>query len=588
MPKKAAALATVVMFLATLNSCVLRKQVEMGPDKLAGAWPAALRVVGVQKKTGEILKFSRKSGATVAGDKVFVPEPGGVFPVDLAKEEIKNWMMDDRGKLTHVEMKDGRVFQVPGLEMKDGTYLQVRSRKEKTEGPIVRGALALRPIPLSVVDLVWVSKTDKLASGVATALVSAGIAAVVVASAIGIAWLIDPPDTQSCPFVYSFDGDQYVLDAEPYGAAVCRGLERTEWIGLDNLRPVDGRYKLLLANEFDEADHTDEIKLVVVDHPKGVAVAADIQGRMKTMSLIVPPAKATDRDGRDILTVIGKKDGAFWLSHLEGLDPDNDLELKDELILEFPKPAGALKAKLVANVWSTGWGIKASHTFLEARGSELGSWYEAVDAKGPAYFSTLTWFAREEMFSLQARVETPSGWISRALLYSSGSAIAKDKAYEIDLHDVPGDTVRVKLTPAAGFWMIDHLGLDFSEDATVRVTELAPVLAKDSSGRDVGEELASGDGRYYVMPGAGHYAELEFAAPPQDPALARTIFVKAEGYYDIHLNARGEPRKDILRLLELPGESIRFVLRQHPAVSGARAEKAAEGRPAPADKSVRR
>ena len=572
MEKKAISLVTIALFILSFNTCVLREKVVMGPDKLAGARPVALRVVGVQKKTGEILKFSRQSGATVAGDNIFIPEPGGASPVDLAKGEIKDWMKNDRGKLTHVEMKDGRVFQV-------------RGHKEKAEGPIVRGALALSPIPLSEVDLVWVSRTDKLASGVATALASAGIAAVVLVAAVGIAFLIDPPQS-SCPFVYSFDGEQYVLDAEPSGASVCRGLERTEWIGLDNLKPVDGRYKLRLANELDETDHTDEFKLVVVDHPKGVAVVADSQGQMKTMSRIVPPAKATDRDGRDILSVIGKKDGAFWFSRLEGLDPENDEELKDELILEFPKPAGALKAKLVANAWNTGWGTRAAHTFLEARGNELGSWYEAVDAKGPAYFSTLTWFAREEMFNLRVRVETPSGWINRALLYGSGSAIAKDKAYDLDLHDVPGDTVRVKLTPAAGFWMIDHLGLDFSEDVTVRVTELAPSLAKDSSGRDVREELASGDGRYYVMPGAGHYAELEFAAPPQDPALARTIFVKAEGYYDIHLNARGEPRKDILRLLEVPGESIRFVLRQHPAVGGARSEKTAEGRPAPTDKSV--
>jgi len=587
MSKKAAALATVVMFLVILNSCVMRDKIEMGPDKLAGARPVALRVVGVQKKTGEILKFSRQSGATVAGDKVFVPDPGGALPADLAKKDVKNWMKDDRRKLTHAEMKDGRVFQVPGLEMKDGRIFQAESRKEKADGPIVRDALALIPIPLSEVDLVWVSKTDKLASGVATTLVSAGVALVVVAGVISIAWLIDPPDN-SCPFVYSFDGEEYALDAEPYGASVCRGLERTEWIGLDNLRPVDSRYKLRLANELDETDNTDEIKLVVVDHPRGVAVVADGQGRMKTISHIVPPAKATDRAGRDILSVIGNKDGAFWLSRLEGLDPDNDLDLKDELILEFPKPAGAKKAKLVANVWNTGWGTRAAHAFLEARGSELGSWYEAVDAKGPAYFSTLTWFAREEMFNLQARVETPSGWINRALLYGSGSAIAKDKAYEIDLHDVPGDTVRVKLTPAAGFWMIDHLGLDFSEDVTVRVTELAPTLAKDSSGRDVREELASGDGRYYVMPGAGHHAELEFVAPPQDPALARTIFVKAEGYYDIHLNAQGEPRKDILRLLDVPGESIRFVLRQHPAVGGARALKSAEGRPVSEGQGIRR
>jgi len=551
MHNKVIAVAMTVVFLASLNSCIQVKwNAETLPAKVGRAVPGSLVIVAVQKKSGERLDFPRHDRATVVGDKVVAGKPTSAFSGRLAWSEIKDYQEGAGGNITEIMTNDGRFFRV-GRATKD------------EQGIAFEGALPYRFVALlSDLDLLWVRKTNWPVSALLSS-VATGAAAVAV---VGIAWLIDPPES-SCPLIYSFDGGEYVLDAEPYGAAICRGLERTEWIGLDSLKAVGGRCKLRLANELDENDHTDEFRLVVVDHPKGTSIAAGIHGRISAFSRIVPPARAIDREGRDILPLVGTKDGTFWLSRLEGLDPDNDADLKDELILEFRKPAGARLAKLVVNAWNTAWGTRAAHAFLEARGSSLGSWYEEVAARGPAYWSTLSWFVREEMFNLPVRVETPAGWVVKSLLYGSGSFIAKDKAYDLDLGDVPGETVRIKLTPAAGFWMIDHLGLDFSEGTPVQVAELEPVAALDSSGRDVRAELASRDGRYYDLPAAGHFADVEFAVPPQDPSLDRSFFIKATGYYDVRVDATGEPRRDVLETLDVPGESLRYLLRQHPAVA---------------------
>ena len=115
--------------------------------------------------------------------------------------------------------------------------------------------------------------------------------------------------------------------------------------------------------------------------------------------------------------------------------------------------------------------------------------------------------------------------------------------------------------------MIDRLALDFSEDAPVRVTELAASSARDADGRDVGAELASDDNAYFVIPKGSRPATLEFAVPPETPGMTRPVFVKARGIlrHVARLGRRADARRR--RRWTTPGESLRFVLSQHPAVA---------------------
>ena len=97
---------------------------------------------------------------------------------------------------------------------------------------------------------------------------------------VAVGGLIALATKESCPFVYSFDGENYVFDGEPYGGAICPALERTDYCLLENLKPFKNQYLLQLTNEVNETQYTNEFKLWVVDHPQDVSVIPDINGNL--------------------------------------------------------------------------------------------------------------------------------------------------------------------------------------------------------------------------------------------------------------------------------------------------------------------
>jgi hypothetical protein len=506
------------------------------------------RIVNVITKTGESIVFTQKSPAH------FLPGGGGVVGQTLQdfefdKKDVKIFYKGKSGRISKIEAADGQTYKVLS-STEDADTVRISAYAQLT-------------IPVSDIQQVWIRKANTAANAVMYT-VMIGATLLLVAGIIALASIdCESPEWESCPFVYSFNGEEYVLDAEPYGMAVSEGLKRTDWVEMSNLRDVDGQYRVLLANELDETQYTDELKLAVVDHAAGLKVAPDIAGRMHTFARPLAPTKAADQNGRDILRFVAENDRVFWLSPLEEKSAE-DAEMRDELVFEFPKPAGATRAKLLANAWTTQWGSLSAGRFLRLFGSSLAERYADVDRFGPTYGQFLRWMASEELYTMKIWVETPSGWKARGMIYGGAPVIAKDKAYILDVADVPGEVLRIKLRPPVNFWMVNSLAVDYGEDSPVRVTELTAGKAVDPTGRDVRQDLAATDGTYLASANRGERTELVFAVPPLTEGLARTVFVKASGYYRIHIDAKGEPQSELIaRVLDEPGFAARYSFREY-------------------------
>lgn len=536
MLKRAVSLVTLVAFLAATWSCAVHTTIPTGPQRLAQG-PRSLRIKGILTKSGERITFQRTTSARYDGDRIFVNESKATLTVAEADVEESTVLDGGRRKLL---LKNGLECTGQISELKAGTIT------------IVASSLA---VPMSQVDTVWVEHTD----GGRVFLVTLGA----VAATLGAIFLIALLTKESCPFVYSYDGTTYMLDGEPYGGATCPGLKRTDWGGLKHAKEVGGEYRFKVTNEVDETQHTDEMKLVVVDHPGNVTVVADEAGALHSLAAPVGPTSAVDGRGRDILDYVKDDDWVYWQSALVDLDPEAKSGLKERLVFEFPKPSGARRAKLVFDGGNTLWASQMVKRFLSLQGRNLDRYYASLAAPGAAQFALLSLNLREELYRLNLRVSTPSGWVVKGSAVGGGPFVTRARTYSLDISDVPGDVLKIELTPPLGFWMINHVAVDYSEDVPLEVREVGAARAVDSHGADLRDALSSVDGRYFTMPSTGDSADLVFQAPPRSPGLERSVLLKTNGYYDIHMGTLGDPMIDTLaRVRTEPGFAIRFALQE--------------------------
>ena len=60
----------------------------------------------------------------------------------------------------------------------------------------------------------------------------------------------------SCPFIYTYDGQDFVFAGEIYSGAVYPPLERHDYLLLSELEEEDGIYKMKISNQLEEVQHT--------------------------------------------------------------------------------------------------------------------------------------------------------------------------------------------------------------------------------------------------------------------------------------------------------------------------------------------
>ncbi|MBN1923435.1 MAG: hypothetical protein JW791_01590 [Nanoarchaeota archaeon] len=355
----------------------------------------------------------------------------------------------------------------------------------------------------------------------------------------------------SCPFVYSYNGEEFIREHEAYGFAVFKGWEYESYAFLENLKPVSNELIIDLREELPEQSYTNKLSLKMVEHNPGVSVLPDINGIVHTVKEWVSPNWCS----QDCISEVKEADDNGWTTDLSTKNLEYDNNLRDSLILTFDKPLGIVSPKLLMSFKETGI-IRDSGLFLiKLLGSNNIRFFYDTVAGIPVLKDLFTdW--RINVADLIVSVWNGSEWVEVTNL-GVGGAMWNDVL--IPLGNVDTGELIVKLDFSSHAYSFDEIKVDYSNDEEVSVKELVMLEGPSSAGVD--------DNNYLIMD-EGDSAGFKFKNEDCSSGKECSYIVGVKGYYEIYT-----PEYDValntgiiskvLYLMSNPTESIRYCLKNY-------------------------
>jgi hypothetical protein len=355
------------------------------------------------------------------------------------------------------------------------------------------------------------------------------------------------PPNSSCPYISSFDGENYQLQGEIYSAAVYPSLQRDDYLPL-RIMPVAGEYKLKISNELKEVQHTDFADLLVASHQKDVTVLIDAAGKLHSIKSPQPPVTALLNNRIDMYQQIRYKDNANCI-----FKDDEGSRAAEDLYVSFKNEQHQTKGKLVLSTKTSAWLNYLYGAFAKEFGSYYNEWDKEQEKK-PA--SELEKWVRDQHLPLSISIKTRSGWKEIQQVKTIGPLLNRDVVIPFESPD--GEAVEFKISGGYLFWELDYAAIDYSPDANFTLQSLKPYKATNEQGLDVLGDIVNQDQQYLIQPNIWDSAILTYKSLLVAEGQTQTFFLHTSGYYKRIRNFEGKPKVAFLKSFSQPGAMAAF------------------------------
>ncbi|MGG9964341.1 hypothetical protein [Ferruginibacter sp. SUN106] len=365
------------------------------------------------------------------------------------------------------------------------------------------------------------------------------------AGGLAIAFIIAAALKSSCPFVSAYDGNDFTLQGEIYGGAIYPQLARHDYMPLKMAPLQDGSLQLKISNELHEHQYTDMAELWVITHDKNSKVFADEKGNLFTVTYPQAPVTASLNTKADVTGAL-QNAGDNALLHMD----DTAANATNEVIMQFNKPAGAKKAKLLLSLKNSYFLDLLYGELAKGFGNYYGTYIKQQQKKPVA--ELLQW-TKEQKIPLEVSVKTTTGWKIITDITTIGPLATRNIVVPVELPESAENFTAIKLSSGFMFWEIDYAAIDYSQENTFSVQKITAQKATDELGKNVLPDLQKEDAVYLAQPDIGNTATLTYTATPlNDAAKTRTYILHTKGYYEHVRDFKNKPNISFLNQFKKP------------------------------------
>jgi hypothetical protein len=426
-------------------------------------------------------------------------------------------------------------------------------------------------IPISSISKMEMIEKDKSKSSTNTLLLAAGVTLGVAAvvSVIAVSSMninLTPtkptnpnePPGYSCPFVYVYDGNEFVFQGETFGGALFHSIARQDYLPLPSLK-TSSEIQLMISNERLEAQFTDMADLLLVEHAPGDKILVDPNGALFLVHDMQKPSEAELNGNMDMLERLTEADHVFCSFN----DKDQSSSL-NELIVKFKHPGKDKDLALYLNLRDSPWLEHIFEYYLSMYGEESKAFMETMNTKSA---EELYQWQNMNLVPLTISVKTSEGWKEVTKTRFVGPVMNREIAISLEGLDLITPTVEISLKTGFLYWEIDQIALStVRRIAPESIFHLKPSVAIDQEGNDKLSSIYKLDDQFLEQTETGNRVFLTYNFNEFSGAKSYSAFLHTSGFYHIKREIEGPMNREFLVKYDKPGGLANFSMDRYKEV----------------------